>query len=81
MAGIKAMQPFGEIGFQVEPLLPLQHCPTGIKQGGELGIDFQEIGFFLNVVIKFVDQRTGINIGFDPVLMPDLRLDLNGRGG
>ena len=54
MAGIKTMEPFGKIGLEVEPLLPLQLGPTGIEQSGELGIEFEEVGLVFLGVIEFV---------------------------
>ena len=55
MAGVETVEPFGEVGLEQHALLPLQHGPAGIKQGGEFGIDFQEIGSFPDVVIKLID--------------------------
>lgn len=41
MAGEKPVQPFGEIGLEAMPLLPLQLRPAGGKEIGELGVDAQ----------------------------------------
>ena len=81
VTGIKTVQPFGEIGLQMEPLLPLQLGPAGIKDFGEFGIDLQEIALVAGVVIKFIDQRTGISEKIRPIPMRYLKLDFHRRGG
>ena len=56
MAGIKTVEPFGEIGFEMEPLLPLQLSPTGIEQVGEFWVYPEKIAMIAAVVIELVYQ-------------------------
>lgn len=61
-------------------MLPLQLGPTGVKKGGELGVDSEEICLFPVVIVKFIHQRAGIGKGFVCVSMAESDVDFDRRG-
>ena len=56
MTGVEAMQPFGEIGFQLHVLLPRDLRPAGIEQPGHCWIALEEIALLCLVVLEFLEQ-------------------------
>ena len=81
MAGVESMKPLCQVGFQPESLLPLQLRPSCIEQAGELRIYFEEIGVVPAVVVKFVDQRPGIDVFSVQEICADINIDFHGSGG
>ena len=63
MAGIKPMQPLGQVGFQVQALLPLHLGPAGIEEDGQLGVKFEKVGLVLLGVVKLIKERPGVGVG------------------
>ena len=80
MAGIKAVEPFGEVGLEVEPLLPLQLSPAGIEQSGELGVEFEEVGLVFLGVVEFVQKRADIGESFRSQTAVHFETNFHGRG-
>ena len=81
VAGIKPMEPFGEIGFEKKPLLPLQLCPAGIEDMGKLGVELEEIGLIFLGVVKFVQEGTGVGECLRSQAAAKSEADFHGGGG
>ena len=77
MAGVEAVQPLGEVGFQLHMLLPWNLRPAGIDQPRHFGMAFEEIAVLRLVVDEFIEERAGVGEALCPGGTGSLQVDLD----
>ena len=77
VAGVEAVQPFGEVGFQLHMLLLRILRPAVFLLPVHFGIFFDDIAVLRLVVDEFIEERAGVGEALCPGGTGSLQVDLD----